>query len=177
MLAAAYHGLCWHFVWRSDALSLASLRLKAVLPRADATGQLEILLLTMSLLQTLDCGALQMLRGCMDLLSSPSLEVLLKASLYKCAEASGKEMTSMTKSAPASRATSRSSTRPSSPMPAPQAFASAMDAEQPVISPAASSGAAAGHPSKSVKFSKSMPKDLAHLTSRYESGSLSIGHV
>ena len=75
----------------------------------------------------------------------------------------------MTKSAPASQAASRVTSRPSSPMPVPgqQLRAAQLSDLEPLNTSAASSPSAAGQPAKSVKFSKSMPRDIAHLASRY----------
>ena len=90
----------------------------------------------------------------------------LAAHMLWCAEVPGREMTMMTKSAPASQVASRVGSRPSSPMmvPAQQPRAAQAGEHEQLLTPsAASSPAVAGQPAKSVKFSQSMPKDIAHL--------------
>ena len=91
-----------------------------------------------------------------------------KRKLDDPAEAPGQELKVMTKSAPASQAVSRSSTRPSSPMPIlpQQPSGSAAQAGEPEPAAGAASPSL-GPASKSVTFSKSLPKDPAHLPSRY----------
>ncbi|KAK9843022.1 hypothetical protein WJX74_005735 [Apatococcus lobatus] len=103
----------------------------------------------------------------------PSLSIRMPSE-----EAPGQELKVMTKSAPASQAVSRSSTRPSSPMPIlPQQHSGSGNQAGEPEQAAGTSPAGPGLASKSVTFSKSLPKDIAHLPSRPESPATDVGSV